>query len=99
MRIVERKRMFRKPLPALATLVIIACALAATASLAEARAKFSLTAGGYGLHGFRSYYAPKWSGPGTSRNCPTQYKKHKVQIWTKWGPKWVWVSKSAKVCR
>ena len=91
--------MFRKILPATAALAIITCALTATAPSAEARGRYSITVGGYGLHGFRSYYAPKWAGPGKSRTCTTEYKKQKVQIWTKWGPKWVWVSKPAKVCR
>lgn len=84
---------------ATAALAITTSALALNAPFAEARGKFSPSVGGYGLHGFRSYYAPKWSGPGTSRACSTEYRKQKVQIWTKWGPKWVWVSKPAKTCR
>lgn len=91
--------MYRKTLLAVAALAITTGTLALNAPLAAARGKFSLSVGGYGLHGFRSYYAPKWGGPGKGSTCSTEYKKKKVQIWTRWGPKWVWVSKPVKTCR
>ncbi len=84
-------------LGAAAALAVATGAFAAKIPDANAGGKFSPIIGGYNRHSFHGGYTT-FQGGG-SHGCSTKFKKQKVQVWTKWGPKWVWVNKPVRSCR
>jgi hypothetical protein len=81
---------------AAAALAITTGAVATNATDANAGVKVHV---GFGHGYYAPYYGPYGYGYGYwGPHCYTKIKKYKKKVWTKWGPKKIWVKKPVKVC-